>query len=179
MFVILDRDGVINYDSPNFIKSAAEWIPISGSLEAITNLNHAGFKVIVATNQSGLGRGLYNEITLQHIHEKMQASLAALGGHIDAIYYCPHHPDDQCQCRKPKPGLLLQIAHDFALDLSKDAVCIGDSLRDIQAAQTVTCRAILVQTGNGAVVSQQRHLLENVEIFVDLAAVAAVLIAEK
>lgn len=146
--IILDRDGVINFDSDNYIKSPSEWIPIPGSLEAIAKLNNAGYKVAIASNQSGVARGLYDLKTLAAIHQKMQTSLAAVGGTIDAIFFCPHHPDDRCTCRKPKTGLFQQIARHFQL-LLVDVPAVGDSLRDLEAAQAVGCQPLLVLTGNG------------------------------
>src|SRR5579871_954181 len=117
-FIILDRDGVINYDSDLYIKTPAEWVPITGSLEAIADLNRAGFRVLVATNQSGLARGFYDLATLDAIHEKMQHELAKVGGYIDAIYFCPHHPEDQCVCRKPKTGMFESMHAEFTLDFT-------------------------------------------------------------
>lgn len=146
--VILDRDGVINQDSDAFIKSPAEWVPIPGSLEAIAELTHAGFKVAVATNQSGLARGLLDIDTLNAIHGKMIASVAAVGGRIDAIAFCPHGPGDSCQCRKPAPGLLVRLARRFGVDPTAIAV-VGDSQRDIEAAVAIGASPILVRTGKG------------------------------
>lgn len=168
MLIILDRDGVINEESHLYIKNPNEWIPIPGSLAAITKLNKAGHHVVVASNQSGIGRGLYDHHMLQQIHDKMQNALAKVGGHIDAIFYCPHSPDENCSCRKPKPGLFLQIAEKFHTDFS-NAIAIGDSLRDLQAAQAVNCRAILVRTGNGEKTLAQGVGLEGVSVFSDLA----------
>ena len=148
-YILLDRDGVINQDSDEFIKSPDEWLPIHGSLEAIALLNQHGFRVVVITNQSGLARGLFDEKTLNFIHQKMRNELSKVGGEIEAIYFCPHQSSDECKCRKPKAGLLKQFAADYAVDLSKVAF-IGDSLRDIQAAQLVGAIPILVKTGNGA-----------------------------
>ncbi len=148
MLIILDRDGVINLDSPDYIKSPQEWHAIEGSLTAIAKLNNAGFTVVIATNQSGVGRGYYDAETLRAIHQKMQDELYSLGGHIDKIYYCPHTPEDNCSCRKPKPGMLYQIQQDFPM-LFPEAIFVGDSWRDIQAAQAVCCKAVLVKTGNG------------------------------
>lgn len=148
MLVILDRDGVINYDSEHYIKSPEEWIPIPGSLEAIVKLKRANCQVYIATNQSGIGRGMYSEAMLRLIHGKMEQQLVAWGVKINGIFYCPHHPDQGCYCRKPSPGLLLAIADDASSDI-KQAYCIGDSLRDIQAAQKVAAKPILVLTGNG------------------------------
>src|SRR5215212_4239612 len=147
--VILDRDGVINEDSATFIKSPDEWRPLPGSLEAIARLNHAGYHVVVATNQSGVGRGLFEVSTLNAIHDKMHRALAPIGGRIDAIFFCPHAQEANCSCRKPKAGLLEEISHRFNVDL-KGVPCIGDALRDLQAAATVGAAPILVLTGKGA-----------------------------
>ncbi len=136
--VILDRDGVINYDSPEYIKSPEEFHLIPGSLSAIARLTKAGYSVVIATNQSGVGRGYYTLEILDKIHQKMNDALALEGGHIDGIYFCPHLPEEGCECRKPKPGLLLRIAEDFKIDL-RQALFIGDSLRDWEAAQAVSC----------------------------------------
>lgn len=146
--IILDRDGVINADSKEYIKSPLEWIPLAGSLEAIACLNTAGYTVLVATNQSGIARGFYDIAMLDKIHEKMHASLAAVGGKIEHIFYCPHGPQDECICRKPKPGLLQQIAATYGVSLST-IYYVGDSLRDIEAAQNAGAIPILVLTGNG------------------------------
>ena len=147
-YVLLDRDGVINHDSEDFVKSPEEWLPIDGSLEAIALLNEQGYKVVVVTNQSGLARGLFNVEMLEKIHQKMQHLAEQKGGKIDAIYFCPHGPDDDCNCRKPKPGLLSAFANDKQVSLIGLAV-IGDSLRDLQAAQAVGASPILVKTGKG------------------------------
>jgi D-glycero-D-manno-heptose 1,7-bisphosphate phosphatase len=146
--VILDRDGVINFDSAQFIKNPAEWKPIPGSLEAIAKLNQAGYRVLVATNQSGVGRGLFDMDTLNSIHEKMHKSLFAVGGRVDAIFYCPHAADSACECRKPKPGMFKHIADTFNADL-KDVFAVGDSLRDLQASAALGCKPVLVLTGKG------------------------------
>lgn len=168
--VILDRDGVINYDSDEYIKSVEEFIPLPGSLEAIARLTQAGYTVVVATNQSGVARGYFSEQTLAQMHAKLEQLLAQVGGKIDAIYYCPHGPDDHCDCRKPKPGLLQQILRDYDVDVSRTPV-IGDSLRDLQSALTVGAQPILVKTGKGertiANLAQQPELA-NVPIFTDL-----------
>lgn len=166
MLIILDRDGVINFDSPDYIKSPDEWHPIPGSLKAIAQLNQAGHTVVVATNQSGVGRGYYTEETLAKIHDKMQQALKAVNGHIDKIYYCPHTPQDHCDCRKPKPGLLHQIKADFP-KLFDQAIMVGDSLRDIQAAQAANCKAVLVKTGNGKAIDPQ--ILMDIFVYEDLA----------
>jgi D-glycero-D-manno-heptose 1,7-bisphosphate phosphatase len=147
-YVLLDRDGVINEDSDQFIKSPDEWRPIPGSLEAIALLSANGFKVVVITNQSGIARGLFDLPMLDRIHQKMLRLVAENGGSIDAVYFCPHGPENKCDCRKPKPGLIRVFAADHQADLN-DAVLIGDSLRDIQAAEAVGVRPILVRTGKG------------------------------
>ena len=146
--IILDRDGVINYDT-NYIKSPEEWIPIPNSLEAIALLHQAGYTVCVATNKSGIGRGFYDEQTLSHIHHKMINAVRAKGGEIDGIFYCPHLPEANCTCRKPKTGLFEQIAATHGVSL-KGVPAVGDSLRDIQVAQAVQGDPILVLTGKGA-----------------------------
>jgi D-glycero-D-manno-heptose 1,7-bisphosphate phosphatase len=147
-YIILDRDGVINHDSVDYIKSPEEWVAIPGSLEAIAHLNRAGFHVLIATNQSGVGRGYYDLATLDEIHEKLTHELATVGGCIDGIFFCPHQPDEGCDCRKPKPGMLLQMKEKFNLDLTQ-IFFIGDSHVDIQAALTAGCKPLLVMTGNG------------------------------
>jgi len=148
--IILDRDGVINFDSSDYIKSEAEWHPIPGSLEAIALLNQHGFKVVIASNQSGIARGLFDLITLQQIHQKMQTAILEAGGKIDKIYFCPHAPEDHCLCRKPKPGLYHQIEKAYDLDFKTSPTpSIGDSLRDLEAAEAAGCRPMLVLTGNG------------------------------
>jgi len=146
--VILDRDGVINQDSDNFIKSEQEFIPISGSLEAIARLNRAGYRVVIATNQSGLARGYFDLATLEAIHEKLRQLLSAVDGQIEGIFYCPHGPAERCDCRKPLPGLLHQIAEQYVVNLEGVPV-IGDSLRDLQSALSVGASPILVRTGKG------------------------------
>ncbi|OQK15296.1 histidinol-phosphatase [Methyloprofundus sedimenti] len=147
-YVLLDRDGVINQDSGDFIKSADEWLPIKGSLEAIALLNQHGYQVVVITNQSGVGRGHYSDATLTEIHLKMIHMVEALGGKIKHIYYCPHLPDADCKCRKPKPGMLEQFGKDAQVDLT-DIYFIGDSLRDIEAGIAAGAKPLLVKTGNG------------------------------
>ena len=149
-YILLDRDGVINHDSDAFIKSPDEWQPIEGSLEAIALLNLAGFKVIIVTNQSGVAKGLLDENMLANIHSKMIQLVNNKGGDIEAIYYCPHGADSDCECRKPKPGMLETFAKDFDVTLSTITV-IGDSLRDLQAAEAVGAEPILVKTGKGQI----------------------------
>lgn len=147
-YVLLDRDGVINEDSDDFIATPAQWQPLPGSMEAIALLNQHGFQVAVVTNQSGVARGLFDENTLAGIHAKMQAYAREQGGEIAAIYYCPHGPDSTCSCRKPKPGLIVQCAKDAQINL-QDTYVVGDSLRDLQAAQAAGAMPILVKTGKG------------------------------
>ena len=147
-YVLLDRDGVINHDSGDFIKSPEEWLPIDKSLEAIALLNKNGYQVVVITNQSGVGRGLYSDATLTDMHLKMTRMTEAIGGKISHIYYCPHLPDAGCKCRKPKPGMLHQFSQDADVSLN-DIYFIGDSLRDIEAGIASGAKQILVKTGNG------------------------------
>jgi D-glycero-D-manno-heptose 1,7-bisphosphate phosphatase len=147
--VILDRDGTINEDRDDFVKSPAEWVPIPGSLEAIARLNHAGWHTVIATNQSGLARGLFDMATLNAIHARMNRELAAFGGRIDAIFFCPHAPDDGCTCRKPLPGLIELIGERYGVELT-ETYMVGDSPRDLQAGSAVGCAPHLVLTGKGA-----------------------------
>lgn len=177
-FIILDRDGVINYESNEYIKSPAEWLPIPGSLEAIAQLNRAGFRVLVATNQSGVARGYYDIETLDAIHEKLMQELAAVGGYIDEIFFCPHHPDAHCFCRKPKPGLLYQIQEKYAVDFMQ-TYFIGDSTSDVEAAQRVGCIPILLHTGNGATSLEKYPALLNILHFADLAAAVEFIISQQ
>jgi len=167
--VILDRDGVINEDSDEFIKSPDEWRPIPGSLEAIVRLTKARYHIVVATNQSGLARGLFDLDMLTSIHDKMHRELAKIGGRIDAVYYCPHGPDDNCPCRKPRSGMFKDISKRLRTDL-KGVAAIGDSLRDLQAAQAAGATPILVRTGKGAATEARGESLQGVNIFDDLAA---------
>ncbi len=166
--VILDRDGVINFDSPQYIKSPAEWKPIPGSLEAIAKLCQAGYRVVVSTNQSGVGRGLFEMDTLNTIHEKMHKAVAAAGGRIDAIFFCPHAADDNCACRKPKPGMYQRISECFNISL-EGVPAIGDALRDLQAAHDSGCRPILVLTGKGEKTREEGGMPEGTLVFKDLA----------
>lgn len=167
--VILDRDGVINHDSAAYIKSPEEWKPIPGSLEAIALLSQAGYRVLVATNQSGVGRGLFEMATLNAIHDKMHRALGLAGGRIDGIFYCPHAQDAGCSCRKPKPGLLEEIAHRFGVSL-EGVPFIGDSLRDLQAAVAVGAQPILVLTGKGKKTRKDGDLPAGTVVYDDLAA---------
>ena len=174
--IVLDRDGVINYDSDQFIKSPDEWRPIPGSLEAISRLNHAGFRVVVATNQSGLGRGLFDMATLIAINDKMHKALAHLGGRIDALFYCPHTADSACECRKPKPGMFTEIGNRFGVDMT-GVPCVGDSVRDLQAAAAVEAQPILVLSGKGEKTLRDGVFPANTIIFPDLAFVTTALLA--
>ena len=176
-YVLMDRDGVINHDSEEFIKSPSEWWPIEGSMEAIALLNKQGYEVAVITNQSGLARGLFDEAMLAKIHDKMQNMLADEGGKISAIYYCPHGPDSLCNCRKPKAGLLEQFALEENVDL-KTVYFIGDSLRDIQAAQAVGAKPILVKAGKGQKTLDNNPNL-NIPVFENLYAAAEYIISEQ
>lgn len=175
--IILDRDGVINEDSDDYIKSPEEWVPIPGSLEAIARLTRAGYRIAVATNQSGLARGLFDRDALQRIHDKMRGAVAAAGGEIAAIFFCPHGPDDGCACRKPQPGLLRDIGAHFHVDLG-GVSAVGDSLRDVQAAQAVGARPILVRTGKGENTVMRGEGLAGVDIYADLAAAADALLQD-
>lgn len=176
--VVLDRDGVINHDSDNFITKQDEWRPLDGSVEAIAKLTNAGFTVAVATNQSGIGRKLLSETDLESIHGKMLRHVQAAGGRIDKIVYCPHLPDAGCDCRKPAPGLLLQLQEHYRIDLTGVAF-VGDSVRDLQAARAVGARPILVLTGNGQKTLQRCLAIgESVESYENLAAAASVLVSE-
>ena len=168
--IILDRDGVINHDSPDFIKSPAEWIPLPGSLAAIARLNQAGYRVVVATNQSGVARGLFDMRTLNAIHQKMHAAALAVGADIDAVFFCPHAAAENCDCRKPKPGMLQAIAKRFATRL-KGVPVVGDSLRDLQAGFVAGCVPYLVLTGKGQSTLATAGLPPGTQVFADLAAV--------
>lgn len=175
--IVLDRDGVINEDSPDFIKSPDEWLPIVGSIEAIARLTRAQYHVVVFTNQSGVGRGLFSLDTLNDIHAKMHRLVAEQGGRIDAIYYCPHAPDEGCDCRKPKAGMLVDISRRLRIDLT-DVPVVGDSLRDLQSAQKVGARAILVRSGKGAAVEKAGVGLTDVPVYDTLLEVVDHLLAQ-
>jgi D-glycero-D-manno-heptose 1,7-bisphosphate phosphatase len=174
--IVLDRDGVINHDSDQFIKSPDEWQPIPGSLEAVARLNHAGFRVVVATNQSGVARGLLDFATLNAIHDKMHRALAHVGGRVDAVFYCPHTADSRCECRKPKPGMLLEIGVRLNVDMA-GVPCVGDGLRDLQAAEAVGAQPMLVLTGKGEKTLRDGGFPANTVIFPDLAFAASALLA--
>lgn len=175
--IILDRDGVINEDSDDYIKSPEEWTPIPGSLEAIARLYQAGYLVLVASNQSGIARGLFDITTLNRIHRKMHDRLAALGGAIEAVFFCPHAPADDCACRKPRPGLLEDIKARLKVDLA-GVVAVGDTLRDVQAARAAGATPVLVRTGKGErTLAEASPELADVPVYDDLAAVAEAVLA--
>jgi len=174
--VILDRDGVINRDSVEFIKSPEEFLPLPGSIEAIAALTQAGYRVVVASNQSGLGRGLFSVETLDKIHAKLHAHVTAAGGRVLEIFYCPHKPDEGCRCRKPLPGLFEKIAERFACDLN-GVPAIGDSMRDLEAAEAAGAQPILVRTGNGKKTESKLRASDlqngaNIPVYDDLRAAA-------
>lgn len=173
--IVLDRDGVINVDSASFIKSPAEWKPVPGSLEAIARLHQADYRVVVATNQSGVGRNLFDMDTLNAIHQKMHHAVAAVGGRIDAVFYCPHTADDKCGCRKPKAGMFRRIASCFNLDMT-GVPAVGDSLRDLQAAAEVGAAPYLVLTGKGQKTQADGDLPSGTQVFPDLASVVDALL---
>ncbi|TAM87057.1 MAG: D-glycero-beta-D-manno-heptose 1,7-bisphosphate 7-phosphatase [Candidimonas sp.] len=174
---ILDRDGVINHDSDAFIKNPDEWIPIPGSLEAIARLSRAGWRVVVASNQSGIARGLFSMATLSAIHAKMRRELANAGGAIDALFICPHGPDDGCACRKPKPGMFLDIARRYDVEL-ESVPAVGDSLRDLQAAAAAGCVPWLVLTGKGRATWDAGDLPAGTQVGENLAEIVDALLAE-
>ncbi len=174
--VILDRDGVINYDSEQFIKTPEEWKPLPGSLEAIARLNQAGYRVVVATNQSGIGRGLFDMAMLNAIHDRMHKACALVGAHIDAVFFCPHTNDNDCGCRKPKSGMLEEIAARYSLGDLHDVPVVGDSLRDLQSAAALGAQPYLVLTGKGTKTRAAGGLPESTLIFPDLAAVVSELV---
>ncbi len=162
--IVLDRDGVINHDSDAYIKSPDEWIPIDGSLEAIAQLNRHGYRVAVATNQSGIDRGLFSLDTLFEIHKKMYRLLAEVGGTLEGVFFCPHLPDKGCDCRKPKPGLLRQIERRLGVSL-RDVPVVGDSLRDLESARAVGAQPILVRTGKGErTLTEHRDRLQRITV---------------
>ncbi len=170
--IILDRDGVINHDSDAFIKSPDEWIPIPGSLAAIARLNQAGYRVVVASNQSGIARGFFNMSVLNAIHQKMHVAAQAVGAEIDAVFFCPHAAQDCCDCRKPKPGMLHAITQRYEVNL-KGVPIVGDSLRDLQAGFVAGCQPYLVLTGKGQKTQANGGLPPGTKTYSDLAAIVA------
>jgi D-glycero-D-manno-heptose 1,7-bisphosphate phosphatase len=176
--IILDQTGVINQSSDAFIKTPDEWIPIPGSLDAIARLTHSGYRVVIATNQSGIGRGLLDMATYNAINDKMYKAVNQAGGRIDAIFFCPHTSADKCSCRKPATGLLDEIMQRYGVNL-KNAPVVGDSLKDLQAAAAVGAIPMLVLTGNGQTTRTAKEIPAGTQIFVDLAAVADALAGEE
>lgn len=170
--VILDRDGVINQDSDQYIKSPAEWKPVKGSMEAIARLTQDGYRVVVATNQSGIARGLFDMSTLNAIHDTMHKAASLAGGRIEAIFFCPHAATDGCACRKPQPGLLLEISRRLNIPLA-GVPFVGDSLKDLQAAVAAGAQPVLVLTGKGRKTREAGGLPEHARVFPDLAAFAS------
>jgi D-glycero-D-manno-heptose 1,7-bisphosphate phosphatase len=174
--IILDRDGVINYDSDDYIKSPEEWKPIPGSIEAIGRLAREGYHVVIATNQSGIARGLFDFNTLSKIHNKLLEAVRAAGGEIEGIFFCPHGPDDGCRCRKPLPGLLEEIADRLKVNL-QGVYAVGDAERDVLAARAVAARPVLVRTGKGEATLKKSGVLGGVLVCDDLAAFTDALLA--
>ncbi|ALP52093.1 hypothetical protein Tel_02460 [Candidatus Tenderia electrophaga] len=176
--IILDRDGVINEDSDDYIKSVDEWRPIPGSIEAIAKLSMNDYRVLVATNQSGIARGLFDLDTLAQMHDKMHQLVGAAGGSVEAVFFCPHGPDDGCDCRKPKPGMLRDIGDRLRVELNGVAA-VGDSLRDLQAAEAVGARPVLVRTGKGQRTLDKLGGKLDCEVYADLATFVDVLLVEE
>lgn len=173
--IILDNNGVINQSSHTFIKTPDEWKPIPGSLEAIARLTHAGYRVIIATNQSGIGRGLLDMTTFNAINDKMFKAVQQAGGRLDALFFCPHTQQDKCHCRKPETGMFQEIMQRYSTDL-KGVPAIGDSLRDLQAAVAVGAIPMLVLTGKGETTHASGNLPEETQVFADLASVVDALV---
>ena len=178
--VILDRDGVINQDFDAYVKSPEEWTPIAGSLESIANLSQAGYKIAVATNQSGIARQFFDQYTLARIHQKMCNAVELAGGMLDGVFFCPHGPDEGCQCRKPRTGLLDAISQEFNVSL-QNVPLVGDSLKDIQAARQKGCRPFLVKTGKGmkTLATCDQHELNGVQVVDDLRSAVKVILGER
>ena len=170
--VILGRDGILNEFREGHVTAPEEWQPVDGALEAVARINHAGWHVVVATNQSGIGRGMIDMSAVNAVHARMHQMLQAQGGRIDAVFFCPHTPEEQCDCRKPKPGMLLEIAKRFNIELT-NVPAVGDSLRDLQAAAAVKCETILVKSGKGLQTLATGGLPPGTLVFDNLAAVAA------
>jgi D-glycero-D-manno-heptose 1,7-bisphosphate phosphatase len=176
--VILDRDGVINVDSEKYIKSPAEWQPIPGSIEAIARLHQGGFRIVVATNQSGIGRGLFDMATFNAMNDKMMELVFRQGGRIDALFFCPHTDAENCRCRKPKTGMFEEIAERYHMEL-KGVPCVGDALRDLKAAEAVGGQPILVLTGKGEKTRAEGTMPRKTQVFADLAEVSRHLVAAR
>jgi D-glycero-D-manno-heptose 1,7-bisphosphate phosphatase len=176
--ILLDRDGVINQDSEDFVKTSGEFVPLPGSIDAIAALSAAGFQVAVCTNQSGVGRGLLTQTELSRIHNKLIRLVESAGGRINAIRFCPHLPDDGCDCRKPAPGMPLAVMRELN-QRPADTTLVGDSLRDLESGRAAGCRAVLVRTGNGASVERKAREAGFVEVYDDLAAFSRIEIARQ
>jgi len=181
--VILDRDGTINEDRDDYVKSPEEWLALPGALEAVARLNHAGWHTVIATNQSGLGRGLFDMAALNAVHARMNRELAEVGGRIDAVFFCPHGPGDGCLCRKPLPGLFTMIGERYGVELGQTHV-VGDSLRDLQAGASAGCAPHLVRTGKGAGLDEAQlaeimRAVPNTVVHADLAAFAQALLQDE
>jgi D-glycero-D-manno-heptose 1,7-bisphosphate phosphatase len=179
--VLLDRDGVINFDSPDYILTPEQWRPIPGSLEAIAALTRAGIPVAIVSNQSALGRGMFDAVTMEAIHMRMIAAIEASGGRIAHTAYCPHAPEDDCACRKPKPGLLIETLQALGIKNAAQTIMIGDSARDVEAAMAVGVRPMLVRTGYGdaeAILAKARRLVPDIPVYDDLAAAVGSLLQE-
>jgi D-glycero-D-manno-heptose 1,7-bisphosphate phosphatase len=176
--VILDRDGVINVDSDKYIKSPAEWQPIPGSIEAIARLHQGGFRIVVATNQSGIGRGLFDMATFNAMNDKMMELVFRQGGRIDALFFCPHTDAENCRCRKPKTGMFEEIAERYHMEL-KGVPCVGDALRDLKAAEAVGGQPILVLTGKGEKTRAEGTMPRKTQVFADLAEVSRHLVSAR
>ena len=179
--IILDRDGTLNQLGEEYITTPAEWQAERGALEAVARLNHGGWHVVLATNQPGLGRGLFDAYTLNEMHAKMNALLTPLGGRVDAVFFCPHAPEDDCRCRKPRPGLFEDIGLRFGIDMA-GVPAVGDTLRDLQAASTVGCTPHLVRTGKAASLDEagvqaMREKVPGLTVHADLAAFVDALLA--
>lgn len=177
--IILDRDGVINEDSDDYIKSPDEWIPIPGSLDAIARLNHAGYAVAIASNQSGIARGYFSLETLAAMNVKMNDMLSQVGGRVDAMFFCPHGPKDGCDCRKPRPGLLTEIGNRFQASLG-NVLFVGDNINDVKAAQAAGAKPVLVKTGKGeqTINMMAENNINNIPVYVDLADVVNTVLAD-
>lgn len=177
--IILDRDGVINHDSRKYIKNADEWVPITGSPKAIANLTQIGYTVVICSNQSGIGHGLYGMKELNEMHEKMHKLIDNAGGSIDAIFICPHIPEDDCTCRKPKPGMINEIADRFNIDDMSKIMFVGDSERDLLAIESAGGIPVLVKTGNGKKSLNKTTIPHGTLVFDNLLAVSEYLIAKE
>jgi D-glycero-D-manno-heptose 1,7-bisphosphate phosphatase len=181
--IILGRDGILNEYRDDHVKAAAEWVPIPGALEAVSRLNHAGWHAVVATNQAGIGRGMIDMASVNLIHGHMNKLMQAQGARLDAVFFCPHTPEDRCECRKPLPGMMLEIGRRYGIDLHQVPVA-ADTLRDLQAAQAAGCEPHLVRTGRAAAldesqIEQWRQQVPGVRVHADLAALAEHLIARQ